>query len=180
VKAGANRAGNGHRPDERAGRRILIAGVGNVLRGDDGFGPAVIWALAAGGALPPAVHLLETGIGGIHLVLELLEGYDALILVDAVDRGRPPGSLFIVEPEVPDIATISAAEAHALATDTHQVVPGRALIMARAARALPASIRIVGCQPAETDIFSLELSPVVQASVPQAVAAIRSLLDELT
>lgn len=166
-------------PAEHASqRRVLIAGVGNVLRGDDGFGPAVIAALQEA-ALPGDVHLVETGIGGINLVLELLDGYTDLILVDAVDRGGAAGTLFILEPEVPALETFSPLEQHELATDTHQTMPGRILIIARAAGVLPATIRLVGCQPGETEDFSMALTPPVQAAVPTAVAAICAMLGDL-
>ena len=73
--------------------RILVAGIGNVLRGDDGFGPAVVQALLARGALPAGVHAVELGIGGVGLVHELMDGYDAVVIVDAVDRG---GALWVM------------------------------------------------------------------------------------
>src|ERR671934_169318 len=76
--------------------RILIAGIGNVLRGDDGFGPAVVQALLARGALPRGVHAVELGIGGIGLVHELMDGYDAVVIVDAVDRGGAPGAIHVL------------------------------------------------------------------------------------
>ena len=69
--------------------RVLVAGVGNMLRRDDGFGPAVAASLAG---LPPGVAVVETGIGGVALLQELLSGYDGLILIDAVDRGAAPGT----------------------------------------------------------------------------------------
>src|SRR5919198_693630 len=87
--------------DGRGGRRgvtrVLIAGVGNLLRGDDGFGPAVVERL---GALPAGVHAIETGIGGMALLQELMGGWDGLVVVDAVDRGAAPGSVFVLEPTV--------------------------------------------------------------------------------
>lgn len=163
-------------------RRVLVAGVGNVLRGDDGFGPAVIRALESvleeKANYAESVRLVETGIGGINLVLELLDGYDALLVVDAVDRDQPPGSLYILEPHVPEIMSLSGWERHEVATDTHQVVPGQVLIIARAAKALPELIRIVGCQPAETEELSLALSAPVQEAVPRAVDAVLALLEE--
>lgn len=150
-----------------------------MLRGDDGFGPAVVRALECSGALPPEVCLLEVGIGGIALVHELLEGCGVLIVVDAVDRGGPPGTLYVLEPEVPASETLSAPEHAFMATDLHEVVPGRVLLMAHALGVLPPEVRIVGCQPAETEEFSLELSPVVERAVPEAVRVIRSLLHQL-
>ncbi len=70
--------------------KILVAGVGNLLQGDDGFGVEVAHRLQAR-KLPPEVTVCETGMGGIHLVQEISAGYDVLIVVDAVDRERPPG-----------------------------------------------------------------------------------------
>ncbi|MDQ4077538.1 MAG: hydrogenase maturation protease [Chloroflexota bacterium] len=166
-------------PTREPTRRVLVAGVGNVLRGDDGFGPAVVQALADSGQLPPEVHTVETGIGGIGLVQQLMDGYDVLVLVDAVDRGGAPGSLYVLEPQVPDVASIPPLERHELTSDMHQAVPGRALIIARAVGVLPPVVRIIGCQPAETEEFSLELSPTVQGVVPAAVEAILSLLGKL-
>jgi hydrogenase maturation protease len=157
---------------------VLIAGVGNVLRGDDGFGPAVVRALQAG-PLPAGARCVELGIGGIGLVHELLDGYGALVLLDAVDRGGAPGTLYHLEPEVPDAASIPEAERHGLATDMHQAVPGQGLVLARALGVLPPLVRLIGCQPAETDELSLELSPPVRGAVHEAVRAVLSLLRRL-
>ncbi|MDP9377642.1 MAG: hydrogenase maturation protease, partial [Actinomycetota bacterium] len=77
--------------------RALVACVGNPLRGDDGFGPAVAEAI---NDLPDGVRLVETGIGGVALLQELMAGWDGLILVDATDRGAAPGTVFALEPHV--------------------------------------------------------------------------------
>ncbi len=78
-------------------RKPLIVGFGNVLLGDDGFGVEVVRRLAATD-LPAHVHLLDVGIGGIHCVLQLMEGFDAIIVVDAVRHGEPPGTLYVFAP----------------------------------------------------------------------------------
>lgn len=158
-------------------RRVLVAGIGNVLRGDDGFGPAVIQALQALPGLFDGVRAVEMGIGGLGLVHELMDGYDLLILIDAVNRGGTPGSLYMLEPEVPDPADLPDLARHELATDMHEAVPERALIVARAAGVLPPVVRIVGCQPGDTDAFSMELSGPVRQAVPKAVAAILALME---
>jgi hydrogenase maturation protease len=160
-------------------RRVLVAAVGNVLRGDDGFGPAVIEALNSATGVPEGLHIADVGIGGISLVHELMDGYDALVLVDAVDRDGAPGSLYVLEPEVPDVAAIPALERRELMADMHQAVPGPVLVMASAVDALPPVVRIVGCQPVETEEFCTELSPPVRETVPRAVEAILSLLSGL-
>jgi hydrogenase maturation protease len=148
--------------------KILVAGIGNVLRGDDGFGPAVVQALLAGGALPPGVHAVELGIGGVGLVHELMDGYDAVVIVDAVDRGGAPGAVYVLEPEVPPVERIATADRLALG-DVHEAVPTRALMLARAAGVLPPVVRIIGCQPAETDELSMSLSAALEPAVAIAV-----------
>lgn len=158
--------------------RVLVAGIGNLLRGDDGFGPAVVEALA-GERLPEGVRVVELGIAGINLVQELMEGYDALLLVDAVERQAPPGTLFVLEPLVPDPAAMSPDERRMMATDMHQTVPGPALVIARAAGALPPWVRIVGCQLGEVETLEQGLTPEVAAAVPAAVAHVHRLLAEV-
>lgn len=156
-------------------RRVLVAGIGNVLRGDDGFGPAVVRALEAAGPLPPGVRAVELGIGGLGLVQELMDGYDALLVVDAVDRGREPGALFVLEPSVPELAEVPEVDRLELSAP-HEAVLGRTLIVARSVGALPPRVRLVGCQPGETEELSTELSPALERALPEALATVRSLL----
>lgn len=167
---------------ERAlGERVLIAGVGNVLRRDDGFGIAVAGALARHPErLPPGARVVEVGIGGITLVHELMDGYGSLIVMDAVDRGGAPGTLYVLEPEVPAVASLPLAERTMAAADLHQLVPTRSLVTAAALDVLPPAVRIVGCQPAETEELSTKLSPAVAAAVDRAVEIVRGLAGELT
>jgi hydrogenase maturation protease len=156
--------------------RALVAGMGNVLRGDDGFGVEVAKRLQALPEVTARARVVEVGIGGVHLVQELMDGYDLLVITDAVNRGGEPGRLYVLELTVP--ATPSALEAwtHDL-TDMHEAVPSKALVMARALGVLPRRVFLVGCQPARTDEVELGLSPVVQTAVDEAVRRIRTLLD---
>ncbi|CAN5538228.1 hydrogenase maturation protease [soil metagenome] len=155
--------------------RVLVAGVGNVLRGDDGFGVEVARRLDAVG-LHEGVHVVETGIAGIALVQELQEGWDCLIVVDAVDHGRPPGTVLVIEPEVVDVTTLSWAERHDLLADMHLATPERALMLARALGVLPARVVVVGCQPLDTETLGPGCSPPVSAAVHVAVAEILALV----
>ncbi len=141
--------------------RILVAGVGNILRADDGFGPAVAARLTE---MPDGVEVIETGIGGIALLQEILGGCDGLVLIDAVDREAPPGTVFVIEPEV------DAAEHVA---DIHLANPRRVLMMAKAMGALPKRVVIVGCQPAQVDELRQALSPSVQGAVAVAAAKVK-------
>ena len=146
--------------------RTLIAGFGNELRGDDGFGVAVIRHLEAG---PPLgdVELMAVGTGGIRLAQELLTPCDRLIVVDAMTRGGEPGSLYVLEVEgVPDAPAI----------DLHLAVPSRALAVAKALGVLPPRVFMVGCETAEVDELTTELTPAVAAAVDAAVHRIHQLL----
>ena len=147
--------------------RTLIAGFGNELRGDDGFGVAVIHRLEAGAALGDDVELVAVGTGGIRLAQELLTPCDRLIVVDAMTRGGEPGSLYVLEVEGVEDAP---------AVDLHLAVPARALAVAKALGVLPPRVLMVGCEPVEVDELTTELSPTVAAAVDTAVRHIHQLL----
>lgn len=149
--------------------RLLVAGVGNLLKGDDGFGVRAAEALKADRRLPSDVTVLETGIGGMHLVQELMQGYDAVLLFDAFERGGKPGQLFVLEPQLPDLGNLSAGEQRDFFAETHYAVPLRALTLAREIGALPPIIRIIGCQPEDADAFGAPMHPKVVEAIGPAV-----------
>ena len=78
--------------------RALVVGMGNVLRGDDGFGVEVTRRLQELPDVARRAKVIEVGIGGIHLVQELMDGYDLLVIADAVNRGGQPGKLYVLDP----------------------------------------------------------------------------------
>lgn len=157
---------------------FLVVGVGNVLKGDDGFG---IRALAAfrSEALADDIQCLETGIGGMHLVQELMRGYEAVILFDAVDRGDTPGALAVLEPILPALDDLSETERRDYFCETHYALPVRALTLAREVGVLPGIVRIVGCQMADADSYGIGLHPAVEAAVPEAVRLASVLISRL-
>ena len=157
--------------------KILVAGVGNILNGDDGFGVEVIRALT-GTELPEGVVLTETGIGGIALVQDLMLGYDACIIVDAVDRGRPPGTVMVIAPEVVDVHALKPEQRHDLLADMHLATPSRALMVAAGLGCLPARRVIVGCQPEEIETLFIGLTTTVQSAIPAAIAEIHRCISE--
>jgi hydrogenase maturation protease len=144
-------------PVDTRAKRILVAGVGNLLRGDDGFGPAVAERLTG---LPEGAEVIETGIGGIALLQELMAGCSALILIDAVERGAAPGTLFYIEPEIEEAVHVP---------DVHLANPARVLSMAKTMGVLPERVVIIGCQPAETEELCQGLSPPVERALAIAV-----------
>ena len=147
-------------------RRTLIAGFGNVLRGDDGFGVEVIRRLEAQ-ALPPGVTLMEVGTAGLRLAQELLSPYDHLIVVDAMTRGGAPGSVYTLR--VDEVAP-------ATAVDMHAAIPSRALAIAKALGGLPAEVHLVGCEPDGVDELGAALSPPVRQAIAPALTRIRALM----
>jgi hydrogenase maturation protease len=159
--------------------RILIAGVGNVLRGDDGFGVEVAQALARRDGLPEGVTVFEAGIAGIPLVQELMDGYDALILADAVERGGDPGTIYVIEPDIADPAQLDPSAFHSSLADAHYTEPSKVLTLAGALGVLPANVFLVGCQPAGYDELGAELSEAVRDAVQVAVSRIESLVESL-
>ncbi len=149
---------------------MLVVGMGNDLCRDDGFGIIAARRFAESGT-PEGVRVYEAGTGGVGLVHELMDGYETLIILDAVDRGGEPGTLYLLETEVPERQGEFTA-------DMHYTVPSKALIMARALGVLPPRVYILGCQPKDWGL-GMELSPRVKASVPQAVERLRALTNNL-
>ena len=148
---------------------ILVAGVGNLFLGDDGFGPEVARRLAAG-SLPDGVRVVDYGIRGMHLAYDLLEGYDALVLVDATPGPARPGDLRVLE--------VGADDLGEGAFDAHGMDPVAVLANLEAlGGSLPRTF-VVGCQPADVD-ERIGLSPVVAAAVDQATRIVRDLVDDL-
>ena len=155
--------------------RILIAGIGNVFMGDDGFGVAVVRALAER-PRSASVTLMDAGIRGIDLTYALMERYDAAILVDATPRGRAPGTLYVLVPEC-----VSAGPASLL--DAHALDPARVLALAKSLGGELGEIRIVGCEPERLgtpDEPSFELTPAVSNAVPTAVELVERLVEEFS
>jgi len=128
--------------------------------------------------VPAAVEVLDIGIGGIHLVQELLVGADALVVIDAVDLARPPGTVLVIRPEVADVSLLSVDARRDALADMHLANPDRALQLARGMGILPAETWLVGCQVDQADAVSEALSPAVAAAVHRAAAEVRRLVTD--
>jgi hydrogenase maturation protease len=146
---------------------ILVAGVGNVLLGDDGFGVEVARRLAAE-PLPEGTSVADFGIRGVHLAYQLLEGYDTLILVDALARGQAPGTLYVMEPNITELPPRSFVESHGL--DPATVLGMVELLGGTVGRTI-----VVGCEPADVT-ERIGLSAPVALAVEEAVRLVRRLV----
>lgn len=154
-------------------RRILVAGVGNLFRGDDGFGGEVARRLAGRG-LPAGVRAFDFGTRGHDLAYALMDGYDAVILVDATRRGEPPGTLYTLEP-TPDDFPAGPVETHGVD------LPNVFRLVTAMGGTLP-PLRLVGCEPAELgpdDEGAFGLSEPVAAAVGRAVELVEAAVAEL-
>lgn len=155
--------------------RTLVAGIGNVFLGDDGFGVEAVRRLAEHAAdLPEGVETADVGVRGVHLAYRLLDGYDTLVLVDATARGGEPGTLYLIDAA----AATGGAAPPGPVLDAHRMTPDTVLALldtlcAGTGAAPPRRIWVVGCEPACLD-EGIGLSPQAAAAVPEAV---RTVLD---
>ncbi len=158
--------------------RILIAGIGNIFFGDDAFGSEVARQLLRH-PLPDGVRVIDFGIRGLDLTYALLEGYEAVILVDAVPRGGPPGTLYVLEPELEKRDAPTAPEP---LVEPHALDPWRVLHLARSMGGKIERVLLVGCEPSPLpadDDLQLEMSEPVRAAVAEAIPLIESLVTKL-
>lgn len=159
--------------------RILIAGVGNIFLGDDAFGVEVVRRLL-GRPWPDHIRVVDFGIRGLDLAYTLLDGYDALILVDATPRGQPPGTLYVLAPDLTDLKDPGSPQ---LAGVAHGLDPVRALRLVQTLGGRLPWMRVVGCEPAtlgSEEDMPLELSPLVAAALDEAVRLVEALVEDLS
>jgi hydrogenase maturation protease len=157
--------------------RILVAGIGNVFLGDDGFGVALADRLARrdhGGG----VEIADFGIRGMDLAFAIQDGYDVVVLLDATPRGEPPGTLYVIEVEHDE------EDDREIAVDTHGMDPVKVISLVRAFGGTPPRMFVVGCEPAtrmsaEDEEIVAQLSEPVLASLEPAVRLVESLLSQI-
>jgi hydrogenase maturation protease len=156
-------------------RRILVAGVGNVFLGDDGFGVEVVRRLARR-ELPEGVEVVDFGIRGMDLAYALQDDYELVVFVDATPRGEKPGTVYLIEPEI-------EAEGEVV-LDTHGMDPLKVIRLSRALGTKPTRTLVVGCEPQvvisgeDYDEMLMELSEPVRAAVEEAVRLVGSLVAQ--
>lgn len=148
--------------------KILIAGVGNELRQDDAFGVLLAQKLQQEASLPPSIKVMEIGSAGIHLVQQLFDKYDILILLDIVKWGGAAGTIHFKEVEVKDISQLPTDEKNEFLADMHYINPLKALMMAKALNVLPKKVIFVGCESEEHEEIGIGMSAAVEAALPIA------------
>jgi hydrogenase maturation protease len=152
---------------------ILVAGIGNIFDSDDGFGPEVLRRMGERAPARPDVRIVDYGIRGMHLAYDLLEGYDALVLVDAVAVGEAAGEVSVLEVGPEDLASMGPGD-----LDAHGMSPVAVLAsLERLGGTLPRTY-VVGCRP-ETTEEGIGLSDAVAGAVPVAVEMVARLTETL-
>lgn len=148
--------------------QVLVAGIGNLFLTDDGFGSEVARRLA-GQPLPEGVKVVDYGIRGMHLAYDLLDGYDALVVVDAMPGRGVPGDLSVLEVGPDDLGEGEL--------DAHGMAPVSVLAsLGQLGGALPPTY-VVGCQPADVG-EGMGLTPAVAAAVDGAIDLVREVLSD--
>jgi hydrogenase maturation protease len=153
----------------RPAPRILVAGIGNVFRTDDGFGCDVVRRLAAD-PCPAGVRVTDYGIRGLHLAYDLLDPWDALVLVDALPDRGDVGSVAVLDVGPEDVGQGRPVDAHGM--DPATVLASLAAL----GGSLPPRTVVVGCQVGDTG-DGMGLTPPVAAAVEEAVRTVRELVS---
>jgi hydrogenase maturation protease len=157
---------------------ILVAGIGNIFNGDDGFGVAVAQRMIHR-PLPAGVTVRDFGIRGLDLTYALLDGYAAAILVDTAQRGEPPGTVYLIEPEP---AVIGDPQPDDLLLSPHELDPARVLRLALALGSHCRRVILVACEPAsfgDEEVGAMELTPPVAAAVDPAIDLVEQVIRQL-
>ncbi|MAR64243.1 MAG: hypothetical protein CMP43_04470 [Rickettsiales bacterium] len=154
---------------------LLIAGVGNVLNSDDAFGPKVLENY-----MNPQINgltIMETGIGGINIIQEMLKGYEGLIIIDAYQEGLEPGTLRVLEPEVKRL-NLSKDEIRDYFSDTHYATPEKVLHFLKHTNNLPKFLRILACEPLSLKPCTLKMSKKVSNKINEAVKILENIVTQ--
>jgi hydrogenase maturation protease len=155
--------------------KILVAGIGNIFLGDDAFGSEVARRLM-NETWPTEVRVMDFGIRTYDLAYAMMDGYDVTILVDITAQGQAPGTVYLIEPDLNQLDQLDSDLA-----DAHSMNPVRVLQMLRTFGGSPGKLYLIGCEPAilEAEDGQMGMSKPVEASVPQAIELIKSLVNDL-
>jgi hydrogenase maturation protease len=150
--------------------RKVVLGLGDVARGDDGVGVHALKAL--GGRLGPqaSVDLVDGGGLSAGYLLKLIEDCSHMLVLDALDMGRPAGSVIELGPGQSSLYS-------GLQVSPHQLAFQEALELAGPRGHLPAHLQVVGAQPADR-LAGQEMSPILCEALPDVVERAVNLLRE--
>jgi hydrogenase maturation protease len=153
---------------------ILVAGVGNIFLGDDAFGVEVARALGTR-SLPEGVVVKDFGLRSFDLAYALLDPWEAVVLVDAVPRGEPPGTLYTIEVDLNELGKLEEAP------DAHSMNPVKVLKLAQSTGHVTSRVYVVGCEPEDCggEEGRMGLTPAVEAAVERGAHMVEQLLERI-
>jgi hydrogenase maturation protease len=158
-----------------------VAGIGNIFLGDDAFGVEVSQKLLRRPARE-GMHIEDFGIRGIDLTYKLMDGWDAVILIDAVSRGLPPGTIYTIDTQQSDPQADAPLPQGLPLIEAHNLDPAKVLHLVRSMGGKIGQVLLVGCEPTPIDVeqdFQVQLSPPVAAAVDVAVQTVEALIEKL-
>ena len=158
-------------------KQILIAGIGNAWQRDDGFGSEVARRLEHR-ELPPEVAVVDFGTGGLDLAYQMMNGYDALLMIDISRQGGAPGTLYVMEVAEDDVAGGAVEDGEVL--NPHGMDPETVLRFIKITGSWPGKVVIVACEPQTIEEMGMGLSDVVEEAVDRAVDLVIETAKELT
>ena len=147
-----------------------------MLNSDDAFGPLVIQGYEQKYGQQSGLKLIETGIGGINIIQEMLKGYEGLIIIDAYQEGLEPGTLRVLEPKIKDL-NLSKNEIRDYFSDTHYATPEKVLHFLKQTNNLPKFLRILACEPLSLKPCTLKMSEKVSNRLNDAVKMLENLVN---
>jgi len=155
--------------------RLLIAGIGNIFRGDDAFGCEVVQRLQRR-EWPSDVRLMDYGIRGMDLAYAIIDEIETTILIDATPQGGIPGTVYTMELSLDDIDDTNSI------LDAHSMHPLNVLRLVRAFGGTPGRILLVGCEPEDLGDElegKMGLTQTVYAAIEVAIHRIEQLTKEI-
>lgn len=156
--------------------KLLVVGVGNMLNSDDAFGPRLIHQFKSEYSIKDGLTIMETGIGGINIIQEMMLGYDGLIIVDSFKGGLKPGTVRILEPKIENL-DFTISQSRDYFADTHYANPFRVLQFLKNINLLPKYLYILACEPESLEPYSIKLSTAVSNAISQASALLTEIIN---
>jgi hydrogenase maturation protease len=162
-------------PDAERVKKILVAGVGNAWMGDDGFGAEVVSKLGEI-ELPRGVAVMDFGTGGLNLAYEVMNGYDALMILDISQQGGTPGTLYVIEA---DEDSIDGNIEDGATINPHGMDPKTMLRFVKSIGAWPGKVVVIACEPQTVEEIGFQLSESVAGAVEPAIKLVLETIAEL-
>jgi len=157
-------------------QKLLVVGVGNMLNSDDAFGPRLVQKFKSEYGNKEGLKIMETGIGGINIIQEMMLGYKGLIIIDSYQGGQKPGTVRILKPKVEDL-NLSADQKRDYFADTHYANPFRVLQFLKNINLLPKYLYILACEPESLKPHTIKLSDTVSKSINEATVLLNEIIS---